>query len=108
MRTPPHSPGMPSEGAPVALRPLTPSAPSSPTQERKEPPLAAAPVQPENLPLNDDTLLERIKFKEQPAFEPEVTQISEESSLPARLSELDPSNQPLLFPVDSIILLAIA
>lgn len=108
MRTPPTSPGASHDSTSFAIRPLTPSAPTSPTLERKESPLAAAPVQPENVPLNDDTLLERIKFTEQHAVEPGMTQVSDESALPLHLKELDPSDQPLLFPIDSIILLATA
>ncbi|KPI40692.1 TPR repeat-containing protein C19B12.01 [Cyphellophora attinorum] len=108
-RSPPASPSVPPDPATMALRPLPPtSAPTSPVHEHKVSPLAAAPVQPENILLNDDTLLEQIKFKEQSNVKPEMTQVSEESKLPTRLAELDPSSQPMLFPMDSIILLATA
>jgi hypothetical protein len=53
-------------------------------------------------------LLEHIKFKSAPPFQPNPLEVSDESALPERLTELDPENQPLLFPVDSIILLATA
>ena len=82
--------------------------PTSPKAEHHISPLAAAPLQPTSVPLNDDTLLEHIKFKEASPFEPDMTHVSEESALPPRLAELDPSSQPLLFPMDSIILLATA
>ena len=81
---------------------------SSPKHEHHVSPLAAPPYKPQSIPLNDDTLLEHIKFKEQPTFEPQPLQTTDGSSLPSRLTEVDPSNQPLLHPVDSIILLDIA
>ena len=90
------------QGAQFSLRPHTPT---SPKVEHHVSPLAAGPT---SIPLNDDTLLEHIKFKEAPPFEPDMTHVSEESSLPPRLAELDPASQPLLFPMDSIILLATA
>jgi len=55
---------------------------------------------PENLDLNDDTLLESISFTS--------TDIKNESSLPAELASLDPANQPMLDPLDSVILLSLA
>jgi tetratricopeptide (TPR) repeat protein len=58
---------------------------------------------PTNLDLNDDTLLESISFTKTPS-----TEVKEESSLPASLANLDPSNQPLLDPLDSVILLSLA
>lgn len=60
---------------------------------------------PQNLDLNDDTLLESISFSENPKS---TTDVKDESSLPAALVALDPSNQPQLLPLDSIILLALA
>ena len=73
------------------------------------------PTQPENLLLNDDTLLERINFRiTDPPPPPSVsidtmTQIMPpDSIIPPQLALLDPSNQPLLFPMDSVILLATA
>ncbi|OAL47532.1 TPR-like protein [Pyrenochaeta sp. DS3sAY3a] len=59
---------------------------------------------PKALDLNDDTLLESISFTEKTAS----TDIKEESSLPASLTSMDPSNQPMLDPLDSIILLSLA
>jgi tetratricopeptide (TPR) repeat protein len=59
---------------------------------------------PKALDLNDDTLHESIQYTEKPA----VTEIKEESALPASLTELDPANQPLLDPLDSVILLSLA
>lgn len=59
---------------------------------------------PDNLNLNDDTLLESISFtKDIPSAD-----IKDDASLPAGLASLDPSNQPLLDPLDSVILLSIA
>ncbi|OJD13914.1 hypothetical protein AJ78_05677 [Emergomyces pasteurianus Ep9510] len=65
---------------------------------------------PQNLDLNDDTLLEAISFKKD---EPEGDQersmtVQDPSSLPAVLASLDPSDQPRLNALDSIILLSIA
>ena len=81
---------------------------SSPRYEHHVSPLAVATHQPQSIPLKDDTLLEHIKFKERPPYEPQPLQTTDASALPARLTELDPSSQPLLHPVDSIILLDIA
>ncbi|KAI0467695.1 gyf domain-containing protein [Xylaria cf. heliscus] len=53
---------------------------------------------PPALPLNDDTLLEKILFN---ADEPPGS----ESSLPIQLQDIRPDNQPELRPVDQIILL---
>ncbi|KAF2472926.1 TPR-like protein [Lindgomyces ingoldianus] len=61
-------------------------------------------LKPRNLDLNDDTLLESISFTEKPSS----TEINDESSLPPSLASLDPSNQPLLDPLDSVILLSLA
>ncbi|KAF4533823.1 TPR domain-containing protein [Lasiodiplodia theobromae] len=60
---------------------------------------------PKNLDLNDDTLLESISFTEKPSSS---TDVQDESSLPPSLAALDPSNQPKLDPLDSIILLSLA
>ncbi|EXJ54078.1 hypothetical protein A1O7_09415 [Cladophialophora yegresii CBS 114405] len=75
----------------------------------------SAPIQPENVLLNDDTLLESIHFKSaSSAHSPSVsvdtmTRVaSSPSSLPPDLAALDPADQPLLFPMDSAILLATA
>lgn len=59
---------------------------------------------PTNLELNDDTLHESIQFTEKTSS----TDIKNESALPASLTEMDPSNQPLLDPLDSVILLSLA
>ena len=60
---------------------------------------------PRALDLKDDTLLENIAFTE----DTQVTSgVMPESTLPPSLNKLDPSNQPLLQPLDSIILLATA
>lgn len=61
-------------------------------------------IKPENLNLNDDTLLESISF----APEAISTDIKASSSLPASLATLDPANQPLLHTLDSVILLSLA
>ncbi|KAI4162224.1 MAG: hypothetical protein LQ342_004090 [Letrouitia transgressa] len=60
--------------------------------------------QPQNLDLNDETLLESISFTEE---EHSFLNQSDES-LPPSLASLDPSNQPALSPLDSIILLSYA
>lgn len=92
-------------------RPATPTSPLSGEHRldywRSKSPVATT-RKPENLPLNDDTLLEHIQFTQPPTAEPNPTAISDVSSLPPQLAELDPSSQPLLFPIDSIILLATA
>lgn len=59
---------------------------------------------PENLDLNDDTIFDSIAFTPKDA----ATEIKPESSLPASLASLDPGNQPLLDPLDSVILLSLA
>ncbi|KAF2193271.1 TPR-like protein [Zopfia rhizophila CBS 207.26] len=62
------------------------------------------PSRPKNLDLNDDTLLESISFTEKASS----TDFKEETSLPASLASLDPANQPILDPLDSVILLSLA
>lgn len=64
-------------------------------------------AKPTNLDLNDDTLLESISFTEKPA-ESESTEIKAADHLPPSLKSLDPSNQPQLQPLDSVILLSLA
>ncbi|KAJ8121348.1 hypothetical protein O1611_g10127 [Lasiodiplodia mahajangana] len=59
---------------------------------------AANEAAPPALPLNDDTLLEKIQFNADEAPSPG-------SSLPAQLQDVKPDNQPELHPVDQIILL---
>ena len=58
---------------------------------------------PLNLNLNDDTLLEAISFSKEP-----TSSTREDVDIPESLSSIDPANQPLLQPLDSIILLATA
>ena len=60
---------------------------------------------PKAVDLNDDTLLESISFS---APEKPASASERDSDLPAALQDLDPANQPLLEPLDSIILLATA
>ncbi|CAG9946796.1 unnamed protein product [Clonostachys rosea f. rosea IK726] len=57
-------------------------------------------VKPEDLKLNDDTLLEEIKFSKG-----ENGQEAEEKKLPSALADLSPDDQPQLSPLDQIILL---
>ncbi|ODH48067.1 hypothetical protein GX48_05832 [Paracoccidioides brasiliensis] len=70
----------------------------------------AANSKPRNLDLNDDTLLEAISFKkDDPVEEQERSMtIQDHSTLPPVLAALDPSDQPKLNALDSIILLSIA
>ncbi|KAF1992221.1 TPR-like protein [Aulographum hederae CBS 113979] len=60
---------------------------------------------PQNLDLNDDTLLESISFSEKPKSS---TDIKGQNALSPSLTSLDPSAQPILNPLDSIILLSLA
>ncbi|KAI9849739.1 MAG: hypothetical protein M1838_006275 [Thelocarpon superellum] len=62
--------------------------------------------QPTALDLNDDTLLESIAFVNKP--ESIDTTVIEDSDLPATLKDLDPADQPILKPLDAIILLSLA
>ncbi|KAK2788125.1 hypothetical protein FQN53_004010 [Emmonsiellopsis sp. PD_33] len=63
---------------------------------------------PKALDLNDDTLLESISFKDEVNPEDKTMTVQDQSSLPPALADLDPSNQPKLNALDSIILLSIA
>lgn len=68
------------------------------------------PSGPTNLDLNDDTLLESISFSKENETHPQekpVT-IQDESGLSPTLASIDANDQPLLDPVDSAILLALA
>ncbi|CAN9438012.1 unnamed protein product [Alternaria alternata] len=65
---------------------------------------ADASSKPKALDLNDDTLLESISFTNDTAS----MEIKDESSLPSSLTSMDPSNQPLLDPLDSVIMLSLA
>lgn len=60
---------------------------------------------PLKLDLNDDTLLENISFSNDV---PTPSDIHDETTLSPFLTSLDPANQPMLQPLDSIILLAVA
>lgn len=62
-------------------------------------------TKPENLDLNDDTLLEAISFSK--THENSVGVVDETALTPA-LATLDAGNQPLLHPLDSTILLLLA
>ena len=66
-----------------------------------EAPKSTEPSGPKNLDLNDDTLLEAISFADQKS-----TTVQEELS--PGLQSVDPNKQPILNPVDSAILLAMA
>ncbi|KAI0400138.1 hypothetical protein F4802DRAFT_620296 [Xylaria palmicola] len=75
----------------VLAKSLQLSSESAQEQDGKE-------VAPQALPLNDDTLLESIKFNnEEPT--------SSASSLPVQLQDVRSDNQPELRPIDQIILL---
>ncbi|KAI9777169.1 MAG: hypothetical protein M1839_009012 [Geoglossum umbratile] len=63
-------------------------------------------AKPQNLELNDDTLLESISFSQ--TSKSALPAIQDSSSLPPALTSLDPSAQPPLRPLDSIILLSLA
>ncbi|KAF2279222.1 TPR-like protein [Westerdykella ornata] len=63
---------------------------------------------PKNLELNDDTLLENISFTQDLSSSDGAAKQDSSSPLPASLASLDPSNQPLLDPLDSVILLSLA
>lgn len=61
--------------------------------------------EPKALNLNDDTLLESISFSK---GTPPSVEFVDKTGLPEALATLDPENQPLLHPLDSIILLSLA
>ncbi|KAJ5495465.1 hypothetical protein N7539_000581 [Penicillium diatomitis] len=67
----------------------------------EEAPDSSKPSGPKNLDLNDDTLLEAISFADKKS-----TTVADE--LPEALRSVDANNQPILNPVDSAILLAMA
>ncbi|KAK4693549.1 tetratricopeptide repeat protein 27, partial [Lecanoromycetidae sp. Uapishka_2] len=66
-----------------------------------------AKAKPQALDLNDDTLLESIAFTKENESKSEAEAEADET-LPPCLRSLDPGNQPLLHPLDAIILLATA
>jgi len=98
----------------TSLQPATPSStglpniPNSTTVEHQL--LKTQTTQPENILLNHDTLLEDIQFAPQPSAPGDLTTdvITDQSHLPATLASMNPAEQPLLYPMDSIILLAVA
>ena len=61
-------------------------------------------LKPQKFNLNDDTLLETISFSKSTAD----PQLRADEHVPASLATLDPANQPVLAPLDSILLLSIA
>lgn len=67
-------------------------------------------TQPENVPLNDDTLFENTQFRSRSSqLADRATEVvTEQSQLPVALASMDLTDQPQLFPMDSIILLGIA
>lgn len=69
----------------------------------------AGPSAPQNIDLNDDTLLESISFsKEDEKTQEKSMTVQDTSSLPSSLASIDPAKQPMLKPIDSAILLALA
>ncbi|KAF2417429.1 TPR-like protein [Tothia fuscella] len=60
-------------------------------------------TQPKPLDLEDDTLLESISFAQK-----QKTSVDPQDNIPPELSSLDPEKQPILHPLDSIILLSLA
>jgi len=67
--------------------------------------ISAPSTKPQDLDLNDDTLLESISFSKTSA---ELLAYRDQERIPHSLASLDPANQPTLQPLDSIILLALA
>lgn len=61
-------------------------------------------AQPQMIDLNDDTLLDSISFAKSSSSSP----IQDSPTLPPSLAALNPSSQPMLQPLDSIILLLLA
>ncbi|KAJ5164879.1 Glycoside hydrolase superfamily [Penicillium coprophilum] len=60
---------------------------------------------PKNLNLDDDTLLEAISFSDQ---KPDEQSLAIQDKVSAALDAIDANNQPILHPVDSALLLALA
>lgn len=81
------------------------SHPSSAVVKMGPSPSEMAKTVPRKLNLDDDTLLESIAFTKVAASDP-ISQKNED--IDASLEDLDPGNQPLLQPLDAIILLATA
>lgn len=103
-----------------SLRNLSLRTPGSPQDQNQSayafPTSAAAlspadrPTQPENVLLNDDTLLEETQFARRRSSLPDPTTqiVTAQSHLPITLAFMDPNDQKILHPMDSIILLAVA
>jgi hypothetical protein len=66
---------------------------------------SSEPSGPKNLNLDDDTLLEAISFSDQ---KPDDQSLAIQDKVPSALSAIDANNQPILNPVDSALLLALA
>jgi tetratricopeptide (TPR) repeat protein len=66
---------------------------------------SSEPSGPKKLDLNDDTLLESISFSDQ---KPDEQSLAIQDTVSASLGSIDANNQPILNPVDSAILLALA
>lgn len=98
----------------LSLRPITPGSPNSDMGQMFSSMAGnispTAVTQPQNIPLNDDTLFENIQFNARPheLSDPATEIVAEQSHLPINLAFMDPNDQPRLFPMDAIILLAIA
>lgn len=98
----------------MSLRPITPSTPNHDMAQMFSSMAGtmspAVSSQPQNVLLNDDTLWENIQFHERTATpaDPTTEIVTEQSHLPISLAFMEPGDQPQLFPMDSIILLAIA
>ncbi|KAK4911900.1 hypothetical protein LTR66_017326, partial [Elasticomyces elasticus] len=67
--------------------------------------LSGEPSGPKNLDLNDDTLLESISFSDS---KPDEESLAIQYKVSASLESIDANNQPILNPVDSALLLALA
>lgn len=79
--------------------------PSAETAKTASNPSPATEATPRKLNLDDDTLLESIAFAKAPASAPQPEQ---DDLIHDALKALDPGKQPLLQPLDAIILLATA
>jgi tetratricopeptide (TPR) repeat protein len=66
---------------------------------------SSEPSGPKKLDLNDDTLLESISFSDQ---KPDEESLAIQDTVSESLGSIDANNQPILNPVDSAILLALA
>ncbi|KAJ5562552.1 hypothetical protein N7461_001313 [Penicillium sp. DV-2018c] len=66
---------------------------------------SSEPSGPKNLNLNDDTLLEAISFSDE---KPDEQALAIQDKVSPALESIDANNQPILHPVDSALLLALA